>query len=231
MKSFIMLVLNVVLISSQLKAQTLGSVNKAFDESYDASGKPFAKNPNTNVEGIEVLNQNWGIGNVKMTRNKSFDNAELQFNIVTQQLSFKKEGTVFAFGDNVLSFTITYDLNGKSQSVYFKNNYPAIDKQSNSSFYQVINEGKKIDLLKFLYKKKEERYQYNQPFKLVYTDEADWYYFNKLNSQISVIKNTLKDIQNKLPDNWDELTVGFQPKNKKHLSEEEMLQLFKMLDK
>ena len=134
-----MLILNVILISTQLQAQTLGSVNKAFDESYDASGKPFAKNPNSNVDGIEVLNQNWGKGDVKMTRNKSFDNAELQFNIVTQQLSFRKEGNVFAFGDNVLSFTITYDLNGKSQWVYFKNNYPEIDKQTNSSFYQVIN--------------------------------------------------------------------------------------------
>jgi hypothetical protein len=221
----------VILGFTQLQAQTLGSVNKAFDESYDASGKPFAKNPNSSVEGIEVLNQNWGKGNVKMTRNKSYDDAELQFNIATQQLFFKKEGTVFAFGDNVLSFTLTYDLNGKSHSVYFKNNYPAVGNQTNASFYQVMNEGKKLDLLKFLSKKKEERYEYNQPFKLVYTDESEWYFYYKLNSQVFLIKNSLIDIEKKLPGNWAELTAGFQPKNKKHLSEEEMLQLFRMLDK
>jgi hypothetical protein len=231
MKFFILMMSFVILVCTQLQAQTLGLTNKAFDESYDASGKPFAKNPNSNVEGIEVLNQNWGRGDVKMTRNKSYDNAELQFNIVTQQLFFKKEGAIFAFGDNVLSFTIQYDINGKSKSDYFKNNYPAINKQTNASFYQVMNEGKKIDLLKFLSKKKEERYEYNQPFKLVYTDESEWYFYNKINAQISSIKNSLTDLQKKCPDNWDVLTAGFQPKNKKHLSEEEMLQLFQMLDK
>ncbi len=231
MKNWIVLMSIVLFGSTDLYAQTLGSTNKAFDESYDASGKPFAKNPNANVEGSEVLNQNWGIGDVKLTRNKKYENAELQFNIVTQQLSFKKEGTVFAFGDNVLSFTITYDLNGKSKNIYFKNNYPSIDKQSNASFYQVILEGKKLDLLKFLYKKREERYEYNQPFKLVYTDETDWYLFDKTNAQMVLIKTSLSDLQKKYTGNWADLTAGFQPKNKKHLSEEEMLQLFQMLDK
>jgi hypothetical protein len=94
-----------------------------------------------------------------------------------------------------------------------------------------MNEGKKLDLLKFLSKKKEERYEYNQPFKLVYTDESEWYFYHKLNSQVFLIKNSLIDIEKKLPGNWAELTAGFQPKNKKHLSEEEMLQLFRMLDK
>ncbi len=231
MKTYMLLLSFVILGSSLLQAQTLGLTNKAFDESYDASGKPFAKNPNSNIEGIEVLNQNWGRGDVKLTRNKSYENAELQFNIVTQQLFFKKEGTIFAFGDNVLSFTINYDINGKAKSEYFKNNYPAINKQTNASFYQVINEGKKIDLLKFLSKKKEERYEYNQPFKLVYTDESEWYYFDKTNAQISSIKNSIIDLQKKYPNNWDTVTAGFQPKNKKHLSEEEMLHLFQMLDK
>lgn len=231
MKSVLYSIILFSFFSTNSQAQTLGATNKAFDESYDASGKPFAKNPNANVEGSEVLNQNWGIGDVKLTRNKKYENAELQFNIVTQQLSFKKEGTVFTFGDNVLSFTMTYDLNGKSKNVYFKNNYPAIDKQSNASFYQVILEGKKLDLLKFIYKKKEERYEYNQPFKLVYTDESDWYFFDKTNSQMELIKSNLSDIQKKFKGNLTELAAGFQPKNKKHLSEEEMLQLFQMLDK
>ena len=231
MKKSTLLLLLLVNVFFAVKAQTLGMTNKAFDESYDASGKPFAKNPNSNVEGSEVLNSNWGIGNVKLTRNKTYDSAELQFNIVTQQLSFKKEGTVFAFGDNVLSFTITYDVNGKSQSVYFKNNYPAFEKQTNASFYQVLYEGKKYDLLKFLSKKKEERYEYNQPFKMVYIDEIEWFYFDKSNSQIIPIKRSVIDIQKKCANNWETLTAGFQPKNKKHLSEEEMLQLFTMLDK
>jgi hypothetical protein len=201
-----------------------------MDESYDASGKPFARNPNTNIEGSELLNQNWGIGDVKLTRNKSFNNIELQFNLVTQQLLFKKEETVFAFGDNVLSFTLHYDLNGKPQSVFFKNNYPSYGAQSNGTFYQVVYEGKKHDLLKLVYKKKEDRYQYNQPNKTVYADQADWYYFNKINSQMVILKNSLSDIQKNYPANWDEISTKIQAKNKKHLSEEEMLQLFKVLD-
>jgi hypothetical protein len=217
-------------VAIHLSAQSLGSTNKAFDDTYDAAGKPFAKNPNVIVDGIEVLNQNWGRGNVKMTRNKTYENAELQFNLATQQLFFKKDGYSFAFGDNVVSFTISYDLNGNNQFVYFKNNYPAIGQQTNASFYQVMYEGKKIELLKFLSKKKEERYEYSQPFKLVYIDETEWFFFNKLITQIVQIKTNLADIQKKCPENWATLITGFQPKNKKHLSEEEMLQLFKMLD-
>ncbi|MEI8075700.1 MAG: hypothetical protein WCH78_13200 [Bacteroidota bacterium] len=230
MKSRFILLFFVCLLVIQINAQSIGATNKAFDESYDASGKPFAKNPNSNVEGSELFNQNWGTGDVKMTRNKSFNNVELQFNIVTQQLLFKKEGTVFAFGDNVLSFTLNYDLNGKQQSVFFKNNYPACGNQTNTSFYQVIYEGKKHDLLKFLAKKKEERYEYNQPFKLVYTDETYWYYFDKSNFQMLLIKNNLNDLQKNYAANWQVINASFQPKNKKHLSDEEMLQFFKVLD-
>lgn len=230
MRNQIFLLLFVVVANTQLSAQTLGVTNKAFDESYDASGKPFAKNPNTGVEGIEVLNQNWGKGNVKMTRNKSFENAELQFNLVTQQLSFKKDGSIFNFGDNVLSFTMTYETYGKTQSVYFKNNYPAINKQTNASFYQVMYEGKNLDLLKFLSKKKEERYEYNQPFKLVYTDEVEWFYFNKLNSQIIPIRTSLSDLQKNCTANWESILASTLIKNKKHLSEEEMLLIFNKLD-
>jgi hypothetical protein len=40
----------------------------------------------------------------------------------------------------------------------------------------------------------------------------------------------MTDLEKKCPAHWAELTAGFQPKNKKHLSEEEMLQLFQMLD-
>lgn len=230
MKSFPIFVFFAILLSSQLHAQSLGGANKAMDESYDASGKPFAKNPNTNIEGSEMLNQEWGMGDVKLTRNQSFNKIELQFNLVTQQLFFKKEGTVFPFGDNVLSFTLNYDWNGKSYSVYYKNNYPAYGKQTNASFYQVIFEGQKTDLLKFVYKKREERYQYNEPAKMVYADQADWYYFNKSNAQIMPIKNNLAEIQKNYPANWEAVNAKFQAKNKKHLSEEEMLQLFKILD-
>ena len=230
MKTISFLFLFVFLFANQINSQVLGTANSAFDDSYDASGKPFAKNPNTNVEGLDVLNKNWGKGEVKLTRNKTFNNVELQFNLVTQQLLFKKENTVFAFGDNVISFTLNYDLEGKPQSVYFKNNYPAYGKQTNASFYQVIYEGKKHDLLKFLTKQKEERYQYNEPFKLVYTDENFWYYFNKVNSQMVLVKNNLSDLQKNYSADWEKVNASFQPKNKKHLSEEEMLQLFKVLD-
>lgn len=230
MKPFSLFAAFVIIGSTQIHAQSLGVSNKAFDESYDASGKPFAKNPNSKVEGSEVLNEKWGKGNVKMTRNKSYNNAELQFNIATQQLLFKKDEAVFAFGDNVLAFTMDYELNGKTVSVYFKNNYPAYGAQTNASFYQVMNEGKNADLLKFYFKKKEERYEYNQPYKLVYTDETTWYVFNKANTRMIQIKTSLADIEKNYEANWSDINSKFQPKNKKHLSEEEMLQLFKILD-
>jgi len=134
MKSISLFLAFIFVGSTQIHAQALGASNKAFDESYDASGKPFAKNPNSKVEGSEVLNEKWGKGNVKMTRNKAYNNAELQYNIATQQLLFKKDGGVFAFGDNVLSFMMDYELNGNTVSVYFKNNYPAYGAQTNASF-------------------------------------------------------------------------------------------------
>lgn len=230
MKSISLFTAFVLIGTTQIHGQSLGVANKAFDESYDASGKPFAKNPNSKIEGSEVLNEKWGRGNVTMTRNKSYNNAELQFNIATQQLLFKKDETIFAFGDNVLSFTMEYELNGKMVSVYFKNNYPAYGTQTNASFYQVLNEGKNADLLKFYFKKKEERYEYNQPYKLVYADETTWYVFNKSNAKMIPIKTNMADIAKNYEANWTDINSRFQPKNKKHLSEEEMLQLFKMID-
>ncbi len=230
MKKISLLIIVILVFGEQVLAQTVSSANKVLDESYDLSGKKFASNPNSGVEGSQMLNENWATGVVQLTRGKIFSDALFQFNLVSQQLFIKKDTTVFAFTEQVLAFTLNYQLKGVNRTVVFKNNYPPIEKQTNASFYQVLMEGKKLDLLKFQYKKAEERYEYNQPIKLVYQDMFDWYVFDRIHFRMIQIDNKLMGIQKILPDTSGKIYNSLQPKNKKHLSEEEMLQLFKQLD-
>jgi len=151
--NFICIFLPLIMFSGFNYAQSLGASTKALDESFDISGRKFATNPNNGIEGSPMLNENWATGKVEMLRGKSISDALFQFNLVTGQLFFKKDSTVFALPDQVIAFRLNYREGSKDKQVYFRNNFPAVDQLNQNNFYEVLLEGKKWQLLKYHYKK------------------------------------------------------------------------------
>lgn len=211
-------------------AQSISRPTSVFEESYGQDGKPMTAKARV-VEGSPMFQEKWFEGKVVLTKGKEFSGAQFQFNLATQQLFFKKDSTVFAFTEPLVSFTLSQQQKGVLQSFEFKNGYPAIGKWGSNCIYQVLVSGDKIHLLKLAIKKEQERYDYNQPAKWVYKDEISWYAYLPATREIREVKNNQQDLLKTIPE-FEAGINGFVANKKgKKLDEPTLSLLFQSLNK
>jgi hypothetical protein len=213
-----------------VQAQSISRANSVFEESYGQDGKPMTTKTRV-VEGSPMFQEKWFDGKVVMRKGKEFSDAQFQFNLATQQLFFKKDSTVFAFTEPLVSFTLMQELKGVKQTYQFKNGYPAIGKWGSNCIYQVLVEGNQLQLLKLEEKKEQEQYVYNQPAKWVYKTQVSWYAYLPATKEIREIKNSLSELAKTLPE-FEKGIQGFTANKKgKKLDEPTLSLLFESLNK
>lgn len=212
------------------QSQTISRANSVFEESYGQDGKPMTSKTKV-VEGSPMFLEKWFDGKVILTKGKVFSEAQFQFNLATQQLFFKKDSTVFAFTEPLVSFTFKQDQKGIAQSFQFKNGFPAIGKWGSNCIYQVLVEGTKLQLLKLEEKKEQEQYVYNQPAKWVYKTQISWYAYLPATREIREVKNNISELAKTLPE-FESGIQGFTVNKKgKKLDEPTLSLLFESLNK
>jgi hypothetical protein len=212
------------------ESQSISRSNSVFEESYGQDGKPMTGKVKV-VEGSPMFLENWFDGKVVLTKGKEFADAQFQFNLATQQLFFKKDSTVFAFTEPLVSFTLKQEQKGEAKSYLFKNGYPAIGKWGSNCIYQVLVDGTKLQLLKLEEKKEQEQYVYNQPAKWVYKTQISWYAYLPATREIREVKNNVSELAKILPE-FEAGIQGFAANKKgKKLDEPTLSLLFESLNK
>ncbi|OYU55715.1 MAG: hypothetical protein CFE25_00220 [Chitinophagaceae bacterium BSSC1] len=215
---------------ASVQSQSISRPTSVFEESYGQDGKPMTGKVKL-VEGSPMFQEKWFEGKVVLTKGKEFTDAQFQFNLATQQLFFKKDSTVFAFTEPLVSFTLQQQQKGVAQSFQFKNGYPAIGKWGSNCIYQVLVDGAKLQLLKLEEKKEQEQYVYNQPAKWVYKSQVSWYAFLPATREIREVKNNLAELTKILPE-FEAGIQGFAANKKgKKLDEPTLSLLFESLNK
>ncbi len=213
-----------------VQAQSISRANSVFEESYGQDGKPMTTKTRL-VEGSPMFLEKWFEGKVVLNKGKEFTDAAFQYNLATQQLFFKKDSTVFAFTEPLVSFTLMHEQKGVKQTYQFKNGYPAIGKWGSNCIYQVLVEGNQLQLLKLEEKKEQEQYVYNQPAKWVYKTQVSWYAYLPATKEIREIKNSLSELAKTLPE-FEKEILGFASNKKgKKLDEPTLSLLFESLNK
>lgn len=183
-----------------------GTMSRAQNQILnDNQGKPVMEQSYTDVEGSPYLAERWLPGTVSLSSGKTIT-AKLKYDVVSDELIFQsqRDSMALAFVTPVKSFRFDINTIGESSltPLIFNNGYPAIDEQSEASFYQVIADGK-VKLLK--------RYK-----KVIHSDQAfnsatttktfamrDAVYYLLVDNKIARLKPAPKTIVTALPDKTD----------------------------
>jgi len=126
----------------------------------DENGRPLEAIHYTDVKGSPFLADNWTKGKVKLADGESFDDMDLKYDQVTDQLIFKNSvGAAMAFAKPVNEFTLVSVGSPGIESILFRNGYKPINGNTAKTFYQVLSDGE-TPLLKRTVKKVGEHKPY-----------------------------------------------------------------------
>jgi hypothetical protein len=137
--------------------------NSSFVQMNDLNGKPIPSADRLGIEGTPMLFQSWSIGAVHFKGGKQASGLELEYSLVNDELHFKREGAAYLFADTVAAFTILNNSIDSVEKVSFRRIFHDPEEKSDAHFFQVMEDGKNIQVLRHLAKKVEEEYVYNLP--------------------------------------------------------------------
>ena len=156
---FILIVADFLFLNSF--SQSVASANIIPMNAYDISGKPLTS-AGPAMEGSPMLNSNWGKGLVKFKNGHWVSNIELQFNLRENELYFRKNDQILSFVDTVQEFFLAYEEEKLSHSVLYRSGYPFIGKNNSFQFFEVVQDGSLLQLLKMTSKVLVENNNYGR---------------------------------------------------------------------
>lgn len=204
---YLLYTLLAVMISSNIFAQAsgkhMGSTGVGGDLSIQNSdGKmiPIGAQPDT--KGNPLLLDNWVSGKVNLKNGTSFTDTALNYSLYEDKLYFKKENQFFVVAGMINDFYLSPNNEGNSAILmHFVSGYPATNNTNENTYFQLLADGAKFQLLKWGHKKIREVYNYGGANETEYVNQEAYYIFersahkmwafvgNKIN--ILQIKNTL----------------------------------------
>ncbi|HEY9257631.1 hypothetical protein [Chitinophaga sp.] len=173
-----MLTVSVTRLSAQAGAALL---------SKGADGNPVFEKSYTDVQGSPYLQEDWAIGSVVLKSDKSYTGVALKYDQVKDELLFRNEkNEMNTFVQPVKSFNIN-SRKDNSQLV-FRNGFAPAKGATESSYYQVLADGK-VQLLFRNVKKVRKDKAYNSATTVLTIEEYPNYFIAKNGVPVSIKKN------------------------------------------
>jgi hypothetical protein len=181
----------------------------AFVEAYDANGKLIGSS--TATEGSPLLYDQWSTGEVRFHSGRVLTNVKLQLDLTNQELRFHHDNKSFLFTEPVSEFRI---VNPDSSISTFRSGYPAIAKNNEFTFYQVLADGNPMQLIMFRYKSSSQINEYNGPTKTQYKEWNRFYIYNAIAHRMEEVNLQKHSILKKVP----ELKAFIEPYGSKQIT-------------
>jgi len=123
----------------------------------DINGRPF-EHRFDDVNGTPYFHADFKYADITLKQGRKFVQVKTKINLVTQEVIFESANGIEGYIDAGVAKEITYaDTTSEGVTLYkFQTGYPAIDRQTEKNFYQVLIEGR-CGLLKSVVKKVIER--------------------------------------------------------------------------
>ena len=163
------------------------------------SGNTITLLKSQDVQGTPMLSDRWSTGAVKFRDGREIDSLQLQFNLETNKLLFRSQGLTLEFIDTVTESSFEYVENEQKRKVLLKNGYPETDGHNTSSFYIVLVDGKKFQLLQYKGKKAISQYSYNTSSSVAYKEWDDLFIYENSTNAMHKIKEKKASVLNALP--------------------------------
>lgn len=174
-----------------VNAQTVGGNPRTSSvvEVYDDYGKPMSTPSKKNITGSPMLNPDWGSGTIFYKNGKIVQLIELQLNLQKNELYFRRDGKSYKFSDTITGFRLIYATNDLAYSDIFRSGYPVTGKNKATHFYQLLVDGKNIQLIADRSKQMVDAYTYAGGEKSTYREDEFLFVYDVANQKMIEIKN------------------------------------------
>lgn len=202
-------------------------------EFLDLSGRPMPINDHSNINGTPFLQKKWKFGIIELKNGNVFSDSSINYSLFDDKLFFRRDNNIYAIKYAVTGFSIENSEDSIQNKIYnFQNNFPAINRNDRSTFYEVLFAGKYLELLKWQHKKIKEIYNYSSPLQREFFLVQDYFIFFPKEKKIIELssKVNLKELRKNLPTyskQIDEYNATHKLNRKK---KDDLIQLFSFLD-
>lgn len=163
-----------------------------FDAAKDVftmSGSRISATGQADIDGSPYLLSSWSKGTVMFVNGKVYRDGLLQLNLASNELQFLNNGKPLVFALPVKGFTLIDTTGNIKKTAWFNSGYPKYGQHNESTFYQVLATGQKVQLLKFISKHTTDQYQYNGTARLYYKTSEDLFVYNTRTQKMQYIGN------------------------------------------
>lgn len=169
----------------------------------DVSGRPILSTTYENVSGSPYLSPNWVMGKVVLSNTKVYNNINLKYDEIKDEVIFQgKDGNPMVV-DNVTEFKLG-PHDGVTDSTTFRNGFPVYKANKATSFYEVLVDGN-TKLLKKTIKIINSSREYNSATVDKNIVESVVYYLVNKKGEINLISKDKKAFLKVLSDKETEL--------------------------
>jgi hypothetical protein len=160
------------------------------------------------VSGSMFYNDDWAEGYVLLQNQKRTPTLLLRYNIYSNEIYFRQDSEVMVIDPSlpVREFGMSVSFASGNRDIVFRNGYPATNRNSTATFYQVVRAGE-LSVLKHYTKRVTERNNMTTGPEKVINDTEDWYLFDSTSHQIMPFKPSKNGVMESLPRYAEQMRV------------------------
>lgn len=194
----------------------------------------YAPNPVGNTYGpADIQAQfkmgNWTRGNVKFKNGQKMEDMLLTFDVYSNKLYFLKDKTTMEFVYPIYEFEIGLLVDQDTTMVRYRASYPAINNNTDETFYEIVVEGSNMQLLWCRAKNVQMYKDESEPEQRRNTEKEQWYVYLPEGKMVK-IKKDKNEIMKALPEYADRINLIVKEKNLRLKDPEDLIQLFALLN-
>ena len=189
-------------VNAQARGKHVGATGVGGDLSIqDNDGKMIPIGVQSDTKGSPLFLEKWVNGSVNLKNGVKFNDSALNYSLYEDKLYFKRDNQFFIVAGIINDFYLAKDEDNKAQGLYhFVSGYPASATTNENTFYQLLADGGKYQLLKWQHKRIREIYNYGGANESEYVGQEAYYVFEKAahkmwnlgnKANVQQIKNTL----------------------------------------
>ncbi|WP_345953569.1 hypothetical protein [Mucilaginibacter sp. PAMB04168] len=211
---FFVLLLTVFKVSAQ-------STSTVVEYFVNGENGLIRKGTYEDVDGTPFMYNKFLPGKAVTTTGKVYDNIKLNYNLYDDMLLFVYDTSdkAMKFEEQIKSFTIYTPL-----SPMFANGYPAIDKQTAGSYYEVLSSNGKVALLKHQGKLLNKVKNYDATETRKFQDYTNYYVYK--NNKLEKFEKSKSAVLTALADKKTELDVYLKTAGLNFKKDEDLAKIF-----
>ncbi len=185
----LLLIIATTSIKAQVSGKHIGSTGVGGDLSIqDNNGKMIPIGAQEDTKGNPLLLDYWTFGTVYLKNGIKFTDTALNFSLFEDKLYFKRDNQFYIVAGVISEFVLT-PSGAAADTIPFRfiNGYPATSTSNENSFFQILNDGKKYQLLKWQHKKIRDAYSYGGKAETEYVNQLAYYIYDRSSRKMLTI--------------------------------------------